>query len=64
VVLSRTGYRGTPRLNQPLAAILSNAQAASRFLSSESPDLTQVRECLTDIAADDKRAGEVIKSLR
>jgi PAS domain S-box-containing protein len=51
-------------LNQPLAAILSNAQAASRFLSSESPDLTQVRECLTDIAADDKRAGEVIKSLR
>jgi PAS domain S-box-containing protein len=51
-------------LNQPLAAILSNAQAASRFLSSESPDLTQARECLTDIAADDKRAGEVIKSLR
>jgi PAS domain S-box-containing protein len=51
-------------LNQPLAAILSNAQAASRFLSSESPDLTQIRECLTDIAADDKRAGEVIKSLR
>jgi PAS domain S-box-containing protein len=51
-------------LNQPLAAILSNAQAASRFLSGHPPDLTQVRECLTDIAADDKRAGEVIKRLR
>jgi PAS domain S-box-containing protein len=51
-------------LNQPLAAILSNAQAASRFLGGESSDLQQVRECLTDIVADDKRAGEVIKRLR
>jgi C4-dicarboxylate-specific signal transduction histidine kinase len=51
-------------LNQPLAAILSNAQAANRFLDREAPDLAQVRECLTDIVADDKRAGEVIRTLR
>jgi PAS domain S-box-containing protein len=51
-------------LNQPLAAILSNAQAATRFLDLESPELAQVRECLSDIVADDKRAGEVIKKLR
>jgi C4-dicarboxylate-specific signal transduction histidine kinase len=51
-------------LNQPLAAILSNAQAASRFLAGESPDLAQARECLADIAAEDKRAGEVINRLR
>jgi C4-dicarboxylate-specific signal transduction histidine kinase len=51
-------------LNQPLAAILSNAQAASRFLSAQTPNLAEVRECLTDIAADDKRAGEVIARLR
>jgi signal transduction histidine kinase len=51
-------------LNQPLAAILSNAQAANRLLSSESPDLVEVSACLTDIAADDKRAGEVIRRLR
>jgi PAS domain S-box-containing protein len=51
-------------LNQPLAAIISNAQAAIRFLGDESPDLAQVRECLSDIVADDKRAGEVIKRLR
>jgi C4-dicarboxylate-specific signal transduction histidine kinase len=51
-------------LNQPLAAILNNAQAANRFLNRESPDLAQVGECLTDIVADDKRAGEVIKRLQ
>ena len=51
-------------LNQPLAAILSNAQAASRFLAGEPPDLAQVRECLTDIVVDDKRAGHVIQGLR
>ena len=51
-------------VNQPLAAILSNAQAANRFLGGESPDLAQVRECLTAIVADDKRAGEVIRRLR
>jgi PAS domain S-box-containing protein len=51
-------------LNQPLAAILSNAQAASRLLSGEPPDLSEIRACLTDIVADDKRAGEVIKRVR
>jgi signal transduction histidine kinase len=51
-------------INQPLTAILSNAQAACRLLNSKSPDLTEVRECLADIIADDKRAGEVIKQLR
>jgi PAS domain S-box-containing protein len=51
-------------LNQPLAAILSNAQAATRFLTHESPDLAQIRECLTDIVTDDKRAGDVIKRVR
>jgi PAS domain S-box-containing protein len=51
-------------LNQPLAAILSNAQAARRLLSGEAVDLAQARECLSDIVADDKRAGEVIQRLR
>ncbi|MBW1743557.1 MAG: HAMP domain-containing protein [Deltaproteobacteria bacterium] len=50
-------------INQPLAAILSNAQAALRFLKDER-DLGQVREALHDIVADDKRAGEVIRRLR
>jgi PAS domain S-box-containing protein len=51
-------------LNQPLAAILSNAQAGLRFLQSEKPDLNELREILQDITNDDKRAGGVIRSLR
>ena len=51
-------------LNQPLAAILSNAQAALRFLDQASPDLKEMREILQDIVADDRRAGEVIQGLR
>jgi PAS domain S-box-containing protein len=51
-------------LNQPLTAILSNAQAALRFLQSEKPDLKELREILQDITSDDKRAGNVIRSLR
>ncbi len=51
-------------LNQPLAAILSNAQAAARFLSAPTPDLKEVRAILHDIADDDSRAGEVIRRIR
>jgi len=51
-------------LNQPLTAILSNAQAARRFLGSGSPDPLELREILDDIVRDDKRAGEVILRLR
>ncbi len=50
-------------LNQPLAAILSNAQAAARFLSTPNPDLAEVRDILHDIADDDARAGEVIRRI-
>ncbi|HEY5801091.1 MAG TPA: hypothetical protein VIT92_12775, partial [Burkholderiaceae bacterium] len=45
-------------LNQPLAAILSNAEAAENYLAEEAPDLAQVREILADIVAEDERAGE------
>jgi C4-dicarboxylate-specific signal transduction histidine kinase len=51
-------------LNQPLTAILSNAQAAQRILGSDGADLAEIREILGDIVADDKRAGEVIHRLR
>jgi PAS domain S-box-containing protein len=50
--------------NQPLAAILSNAQAGLRFLGADEPDLDEVREALEDIVRDDKRAGKVIHGLR
>jgi two-component system sensor kinase FixL len=51
-------------LNQPLAAILCNAQAAQRFLAREDLNLNEVRDILNDIIADDQRASEVIQRLR
>jgi len=51
-------------LNQPLTAILSNAQAAQRFLARDPVDLDEVRDILTDIVEQDNRAGEVIQRLR
>ena len=50
-------------LNQPLTAILSNAQAAMRFLDREPPDVSELKETLTDIIATDRRASNVIKGL-
>lgn len=51
-------------LNQPLAIILSNAQAAQRLLARNPPDLAEVRDILSDIINADRRAGEVISRLR
>ena len=51
-------------LNQPLTAILSNAQAALRFMSNKPADLEEVREILQDIVKDNSRAGEVIRRMR
>jgi two-component system sensor kinase FixL len=51
-------------LNQPLTAILSNAQAGQRFLASEVVDLNEVREILKDIEVDDKRASDIIRRVR
>jgi len=51
-------------LNQPLTGILTNAQAARRFLDATPPDLGEIRSILRDIVEDDKRAGEVIQRLR
>ena len=51
-------------LNQPLTAILSNAQAAQRFLAQDPPRLDKLGEILTDIVKNDRRAGGVIQRLR
>ncbi|HVM48802.1 MAG TPA: PAS domain S-box protein, partial [Candidatus Acidoferrum sp.] len=51
-------------LNQPLGAILSNAEAAEMLLEADPPALGQVREILADIRKDDERAGEVIRRMR
>jgi len=51
-------------LTHPLTAILSNAQAAQRFLEGDDVDLSEVREILNDIVTEDQRAAEVIHRLR
>src|SRR6202007_1902207 len=51
-------------LNQPLTAILSNAQAALRFLSSDPYNIAEIRAILGEIAEEDKRAGQLIHHLR
>jgi PAS domain S-box-containing protein len=51
-------------LNQPLTAILFNAETAQDLLNRKDLDLDQVRDILKDIIEDDNRAGEVIRRLR
>jgi two-component system sensor kinase FixL len=51
-------------INQPLGAILRNAEAAELFIKSETPDLDEIRAILADIRRDDQRAGNVIDGMR
>ncbi len=51
-------------LNQPLGAILNNAEAAHCLLEEPHQDPEEIREILEDIIRDDVRAGEVIRKIR
>jgi len=51
-------------INQPLGAILRNAEAAALFLQHPTPDLHEISAILEDIRKDDQRAGEVIDRMR
>ena len=51
-------------INQPLGAILANAETAQLMLQSPSPDLAELKEIVGDIRRDDRRASEVVRRLR
>jgi PAS domain S-box-containing protein len=51
-------------INQPLFAILSNAQAAKRLLGKDPVDLEEIDSILGDIISDDHRAAEIINRMR
>jgi signal transduction histidine kinase len=52
-------------LNQPLTAILSNAQAAQRFLANPTLDHSaEMQDILADIVADNKRAVDLVQRLK
>jgi two-component system, LuxR family, sensor kinase FixL len=68
--LTRVGMLGelsgalAHEINQPLAAILSNGQAAQRMLKHNPHELAEVQDALGDIVDAAKRAGNVIHGLR
>jgi signal transduction histidine kinase len=51
-------------LNQPLAAAVTNALAALRWLGLQPANLEEAREALANIVDDGKRAGDVIERMR
>lgn len=51
-------------VNQPLGAILSNADTADILLRKENPPIPELLQILTDIRRDDIRASEIIKRVR
>ena len=51
-------------INQPLGAILTNAETARAILKSPRPDLNELNEIIDDILQDDRRASEVIRRMR
>jgi PAS domain S-box-containing protein len=51
-------------INQPLAAVVTNANASLRWLSGDSPNMAEAREAIRRITRDGKRAGDVISRMR
>ncbi len=51
-------------INQPLGAIVSNAEAACRLVDPAEPKRTDLLDTLGDIIEDGQRASEVIRRLR
>ena len=51
-------------VNQPIAAVVTNAQAALRWLDKQPPDPQEVRQALGRIIKDGGRAGDVIGRIR
>jgi C4-dicarboxylate-specific signal transduction histidine kinase len=51
-------------VNQPLGAIVANANAGLRWLTNKTPNLDEARAALQRIVSDGHRAGGVIGSIR
>ena len=51
-------------VNQPIAAVITNANAGLRWLDAPQPDMDEVRQALGRIVRDGIRAGEVIGRIR
>jgi two-component system, LuxR family, sensor kinase FixL len=63
-ILSELSVSIAHELNQPLTAILSNAQAAQLLLAQDGADRGELLQILSEIVEESRRAGEVIRRLR
>ncbi len=51
-------------INQPLAAIVTNADACLLWLEADRPNLEEARQAATRIVRNGQRAGDIVKSVR
>jgi C4-dicarboxylate-specific signal transduction histidine kinase len=51
-------------INQPLAAVVNNANAGLRWLNNRPPNTEEIRAALTRIVNDGERGGRIIESIR
>jgi len=51
-------------VNQPLAALLTNAETAVRWLSRQPPNLEKAKPLIERIIADGKRAADIVSRIR
>ncbi|MBI1841463.1 MAG: CHASE3 domain-containing protein, partial [Verrucomicrobia bacterium] len=64
LVLGESAASIAHEVNQPLAAVVTNAEAGLRWLGGETPDIREARESLALIVRDGNRASEVIRHIR
>jgi signal transduction histidine kinase len=51
-------------INQPLGAIMTNAETADAILKSPTPDIAELKDIVKDILKDDRRVSEVIRRMK
>ncbi len=51
-------------INQPLTAVMANAEASLRLVAMQPPPLGELREALNDIRSDNQRASDVVQRMR
>jgi C4-dicarboxylate-specific signal transduction histidine kinase len=63
-VLGQLAASVAHEVNQPLTAIVAYGKSATRWLSRETPNVEEARDCLENIIANGSRAAEVIARIR
>src|SRR5207249_10292117 len=51
-------------VNNPIGAMVANASAGQRLITAGKVEIGELNDLLTDIAADGRRAGEIVQGIR